>query len=175
MSLKPEHKPSFRLPAVRRRIVRVFRTGPLTVLGAQRHTNGAPPVLTSRKHQVAQCRNRRHRDNERCAYGGDVGHAERAEDTPGQIPQEEYRYENQHDDQRRVHDGVGDLPNRVEHYLQGALRRCRGTVEPQAAHDVLDRDDAVVHHLADRDRKASQRHGVDTDAERVHYQDSANK
>ena len=62
---------------------------------------------------------------------------------------------------------------RLEHDVQrGVLLAFRlGAVLAQAADDVLDDDDRVVHQRAERDGHAAQGHGVDRRAERLHRQD----
>src|SRR5262249_52638810 len=75
------------------------------------------------------------------------------------------RYEGGRDEHRRQHDGDGDEGG--ADLVHGAVRRLpRRHARAQVALDVLDHDDGVVDHDADRQHEPEQRQVVEREAER---------
>ncbi|GJE45107.1 hypothetical protein AEGHOMDF_4301 [Methylobacterium soli] len=117
----------------------------------------------------------RGRDGERHPEGGnhgqDVGEAQGAEQAAGDARQGKDREEHQKDREGRVGHSRAHLEDRVEHHPPLRPRLAQAAVLAQAPHHVLDADYRVVHHLADGDGEAAERHGVEALAERLERQD----
>ena len=65
------------------------------------------------------------------------------------------------DDQARVDDGAPHLERCLEDHLKAPTGLPGGPVEPQPPHDVLDIDDGIVHHFAQRNDESGKHHGID--------------
>ncbi len=91
------------------------------------------------------------------AYESDEGLEERA----GEAFEEEHGHHGDDVDQRRVEDRPADLHRRFQDAHGEGSRGSFLVRLPDPTPDVLDVDDRVVHHDADRDHEAGQQHHVD--------------
>ncbi len=123
--------------------------------------------LTARQENQRQHRCHGDGHHERCAERDDIGETERRKQPALDAGQKEHRHEYQHDDQGREHDRALDFDGRVEYDLREGQARGKRLrrVLPQAAHDVLDDDDRIVHQRTERDGQATERHRVQGAAE----------
>ena len=117
--------------------------------------------LQARQHVVGHHRGERDGDHEAGQDGDDVGLAERREQTAFDAGERKQRHEHQHDDERGVDDARAHLVGGGDHDIEDGARVALLAVLAQAAEDVLDIDDGIVDELADGDREAAERHGVD--------------
>jgi len=84
---------------------------------------------------------------------------------------EQLRQEHRHHDRGGVDHGSPHLEGRLADDLEARPRRLEPRVLPQAAHDVLDADDRIVHQHTERHREAAERHGVEREAHVVENRD----
>ncbi|MNS82836.1 hypothetical protein D3C72_1165930 [compost metagenome] len=112
------------------------------------------------------------RDDERGEDRHEVGEAQRLQQPALDAREEEERQEDQHDDERREEDRPAHLAAGVVDDFQDRqpLVFGPGPVLAQPAVHVLHVDDGVIHQRADRDRQATERHGVDRSAEGLERQ-----
>ncbi len=135
------------------------------------HRRLAQAEVAAGQEQHRQRRDRGQRDDQRGQHRERIGDPERREQPSRQPRQYQDR---QHDEQHReggVDDGAANFEAGVEHHRRDRARRREIAVLAQAADDVLDIDDSVVDHHADRDRQAAQRHRVERHAETLQDDD----
>ena len=126
-------------------------------------------MLSGLSRQRAHHRRERERDQQReheCHAHRDGELAEQQSDITAHQEQR-----NEHGDQRKRDrdDGEADLARALERRLE---RRCAVLHMP---HDVLDHDDGIVDHEADRDRQRHQRQVVQAVAELVEHREGADQ
>ena len=97
--------------------------------------------------------------------GDDVGEAKWGEDAAFDATEREEGNENQNDDECGEDDGISHLAAGGKHDSGDGLGIGREAVLAQAAEDIFDIHDGVVHQLANRDGEAAEGHGVDAEAE----------
>ncbi len=105
----------------------------------------------------------RHQDRQRVRQG------EWLEEGTGQAVEEQHRHDGDDVDQG----GVGDRAPHLHGGLEDDARTgayAGGAVLPESTHDVLDVDDGVVDHHADRDDQAGEDHRVDGRAPPVEHE-----
>ena len=107
------------------------------------------------------------RGHERHGYGEHVREDKRVEEGAREPFEKEHGHHGDDDDQRRVDDRAPHLEGRLEDDTCDRSRGSLQTVLPQAPHDVLNVDDRVVDHDAERDHEPGQHHDVDRVASHV--------
>ena len=112
-------------------------------------------------------RHQRHRQPGGGGHGVGLGEGERREQPALLCLQGEYRQEADGDDEQREEQRRPDFLGRAAHDLPAILVRDRFTLE-MFVH-VLDHDNGRVHHGADGDGDAAERHDVGVDALAVHH------
>ena len=117
-------------------------------------------LLLGLQHQRGQHRNQRQCQDQRARHRKADVERHRLEHLAFQPLQAEQRQEHHDDDQDRKRNGVGDFARRGEH-RSGAVHRF--SVRLALGHDaegVLHHHHRAIHHHADADREARQRHQV---------------
>ena len=99
-----------------------------------------------------------------------VGHRQRPEERARQAFQEEHRGEHDDHHQGRVDDGAPDLERGIQDDSGKGLGASFGAFLTQTSPDVLDVDDRVVDHFADRNDQAGEDHHVDRFATEIEDQ-----
>ena len=98
------------------------------------------------------------------ADGNDVGEAQRGEDAAFDAAEGEKGNENKNDDEGCENDGVADFAAGREDDTGDGFWIWREAVFAQAAEDIFDIDDGVVHEFADGHGEASEGHGIDAES-----------
>ena len=131
----------------------------------------APERVLLRAMGLQQERRERRRERQRVEARDDDGgrdrHGELLVELPGDAAEEGERHEHRREHQRDRDDRARDLAHRL------VRRLARRHAVLDVPLDVLDDDDRVVHHDADREHQAEQRQHVDREAEQPQHGERA--
>ena len=162
------------------------KTGPgrLNDAGQHRLINAVQPTHEDRltvldrrvaQEDVAQGRRNGERDDHRGHHGQAIGDGERLEERARQAADEKDRDQHDDIDQRGVNDRLANFERGFEDDSGGRFLDAFLAILAQAADDVLDVDDGIVDHDADRDDETGQDHRIERRAGVIQHEDAGHE
>ena len=109
------------------------------------------------------------RHEQRGHDGENEGEAKRREELALQTAHQQHRQEDECDDEGGVHDGAPHFQRGFEHHGEERTRLRQREIFAQAAQDVFDVNDGIVHDHADGYGEAAKGHGVQRDAKMIQH------